>query len=117
MLSPAFVDCVLPNSHSDECKIDPSLRKYGLPSDCLGIDQPWLVRYTKLLYNVMVSTFGSDRPSYQHILQLDTTIRNFPITSRMDLSDCTGGREEGPVPPADISIIRWLGMSSKESSG
>jgi hypothetical protein len=65
----------------------------------------------------MVSTFGSEKPSYQHILQLDTAIRNFPITSKMDFSDYSGKEEESPMPPADISIIRWLGMSNKESSG
>ena len=75
------------------------------------------MRYTKLLYNVMVSTFGSDRPSYQHILQLDTAIRNFPIISKMDLPDRTSKEEEGSSPPADVNIIRWLGMSNKESSG
>ena len=70
-----------------------------------------------LVYNTVVSTFGSDRPSYQHILQLDTAIRNYPIISKMDQSDCAGKGEEGPLPPADVNIVRWLGMSNKESSG
>lgn len=94
-LSPAFIDCVLPNSDSDEY-------------------QPWLAQYTKLLHNVMASTFGSNAPSYQHILQLDTAIRNFPILPKMDLSDCAG-EEEGPLPPTDTNIVRWLGVSNKES--
>ena len=78
-------------------------------------DQPWLSQYTKLLHNVMVSTFGSNMPSYQLILQLDTAIRNFPIIPKMDLSDCAD-QQEGPPPPAEVNIVRWLGMSSKESS-
>lgn len=116
LVSPAFIDCVLPNSNSDECTIDPPPRVQEPPSDCTCIDQPWLAQYTKLLHNVMVSTFGSNRPSYQHILQLDTAIRNFPILPKMDLSDCAG-EEEGPLPPADTNIVRWLGVSNKESSG
>ena len=86
------------------------------PSDrAHRLDQPWLLRYTKLLHNVMVSTFGSNRQSYQHILQFDTAVRNFPIIPKMDLSDCTG-EQEGPLQPAEINIIRWLGVSNKESS-
>lgn len=118
LLSPAFIDCVLPNSNSDECKIDPSPRVQELQSDRTYIDQPWLARYTKLLHNVMVSTFGSNNSSYQHVLQLDTAIRNFPIIPKMDLSDCAGKEEEeGPLPPADTNIVRWLGVSNKESGG
>ena len=78
-------------------------------------DQPWLSQYTKLLHNVMASTFGSNMPSYQLILQFDTAVRNFPIIPKMDLSDCAG-QQEGPSPPADANIVRWLGVSSKESS-
>jgi len=96
LLSPAFIDCVLPNSPSDEY-------------------QPWLSQYTKLLHNVMVSTFGSNRQSYQHILQFDTAVRNFPIIPKMDLSDCTG-EQEGPSQPAEINIVWWLGVSNKEST-
>ena len=114
LLSPAFIDCVLPNSHSDECKIDPRIQ--GLSSDRVyWLDQPWLSRYTKLLHNVMVSTFGSNRPSYQGILQFDNAVRNFPLISKMDLSDCAG-KQEDPLPPAEINIVRWLGVSNKESS-
>ncbi|KAF9654413.1 hypothetical protein BDM02DRAFT_3182209 [Thelephora ganbajun] len=96
LLSPAFIDCVLPNTHSDEY-------------------QPWLMRYTKLLHNMMVSTFGSNRPSYQLVLQFDTAVRNFPIVRKMDLSDCAGTPED-PLPPAEVNIVRWLGVSGKEST-
>ena len=86
---------------------------------CLTVptDQPWLSRYTKLVYNVMVSTFGSNRPPYPHILQFDTAVRNFPIIPKMHLSDWAGKREEGPSPPGDINIVQWLGVSNKESGG
>lgn len=94
--------------------IDPQIQ--GPPSDrACSPDQPWLSRYTKLLHNVMASTFGPNRQSYQHILQFDTAVRNFPIIPKMDLSD-RAGKQEDPLPPAEINIVRWLGMSNKESS-
>ena len=63
----------------------------------------------------MVSTFGGNRPSYQLVLQFDTAVRNFPIIPKMDLSDCREMREDPPL-PAEVNIVRWLGVSSKESS-
>jgi len=63
----------------------------------------------------MVSTFGGNKPSYQSILQFDTTVRNFPITPKMDLSDCAS-KQEDPLPPPEVNIVRWLGVSNKEST-
>ena len=34
---------------------------------------------------------------------------------KMDFSDCAG-KQEGLLPPAEINIVRWLGVSNKESS-
>jgi len=71
--------------------------------------QPWLIRYTRLLHNVMTTAFGAVRPTYQVVLYLDRKIRDFSVTTKMRLP-CghVGGTNER-------YLYRWLGASAKEA--
>lgn len=76
-LSPAFVDCALPND-----------LEVTLPS---GKQEPsfhaWGIKYSLLLYTVMASAFGKNIPQYPTIIDLDRQIRDFPIPEHLRL-DC-----------------------------
>lgn len=109
-MSLSYIDCELVEEPVEECETCIASWRCILKRI---LDHPWMFRYSRLLHKTMKTVFGTVKPTYQVILQLDRKLRDFPPTPKMKTA--CGEIEETP-PTMDVHINRWLGMSSKEAS-
>ena len=72
----------------------------------------WLAHYTFLLHSSLDIILGRRQPIYSHILDCDRKIRDFNVPSSWRMPS----EHESLRPHRDISMYRWLALSSKEIS-
>ncbi|KAG6871937.1 hypothetical protein C0995_014719 [Termitomyces sp. Mi166 len=69
----------------------------------------WNWRYSALLHSIMANAFAPKQPSYITILSIDRQIRDFPVhPTWRPVCDKSS--------PTELSIQRWIILSTKEAS-
>lgn len=121
MVSLAFMDRTTPTDYDEGTDVEGN-KKPGCRCSLVGFltslyllptsVHVWTYKYAVLLHSVMAIAFGPRPPPYSSILDLDLKIRNFPVPAQWrPVCD-----PEGPPPPPEIHMARFLVSFAKESS-